>query len=398
MLYETCSGHICNFTIYCVQGHILGRLKTIKKPTYIVEYKYMKDVDRANQYLSYYSILLKEIFERRLAPLREGASSVGFLPTKTFTVACLLRNGRTSVFSMGGYGDTAPKHHNEESSPEREMQEVGVGKTQPTALSYAQAIAKRAQMQRPSGPAEFKKNSLSQKENFEVVLIKPKGEDERNNEQIKEEILKGLEKAATVPSVTCSPLLRLHGEMSRHPGFPGIASSFEPEIARPCPVRDQFVYLVLANGEGRTTTLCQRSYGLPTLPGAMLHSKKKPRINDCTSVHRPATSRGYSVDVQLDKNCKSCPSCFIDLSTRTLPQHIRSCNQPPPSDDGTFKYHSCTNTYKAYAGILNDRTVGYNENDIELKISRSKTAKIKWTASEERQLFRLELSLSSGLI
>lgn len=34
--------------------------QTVKKPTCIVEYnKYMKGVDRADQYLSYYSILLK---------------------------------------------------------------------------------------------------------------------------------------------------------------------------------------------------------------------------------------------------------------------------------------------------------------------------------------------------
>ena len=69
-----------------------------------------------------------------------------------------------------------------------------VGKMQQAAPSYAQAAARRAQGQCPSGPTEVKKNSPSPRENFEVVLIKPKGEDKRNNEQIKDEILKELEK------------------------------------------------------------------------------------------------------------------------------------------------------------------------------------------------------------
>ncbi|KAK9302828.1 hypothetical protein QLX08_005317 [Tetragonisca angustula] len=47
---------------------------------------------------------------------------------------------------------------------------------------------------------------------------------------------------------------------------------------------------------------------------------KKPQINDCTSVDDPATSHGYSVDIQLSEDCKSCHSCLIDLSTRTFQQ------------------------------------------------------------------------------
>lgn len=63
-----------------------------------------------------------------------------------------------------------------------------LGRLQPTAPSYAQASAGRARVQRPSGPAEVKKEfSFTEGEFFR----QPKGEDKRNNEQIKDEILNG---------------------------------------------------------------------------------------------------------------------------------------------------------------------------------------------------------------
>ena len=115
-------------------------------------------------------------------------------------------------------------------------------------------------------------------------------------------------------------------------------------------------------------------------------------------------SYGYSVDEKLDEGCKSCPSCNIEFSSRSLPQrkqHIRRCNQPRPGDDGTYSCHACTNNYKSYAGlrqhIKRSHPVEYNVAGSQLTCNRIKSAKSKWTAQEEKQLARLELSLPAGL-
>ena len=58
-------------------------------------------------------------------------------------------------------------------------------------LSYAQAAAMPKHVPRPP-LAEQRKNISPPKERYEVVLIKPEKQDKRNNEEIKAEILKGL--------------------------------------------------------------------------------------------------------------------------------------------------------------------------------------------------------------
>ena len=60
-------------------------------------------------------------------------------------------------------------------------------------MSYAQAAAMRKHVPRPP-LAEQRKNISPPKERYEVVLIRPEKQDKRNNEEIKEEILKGLNK------------------------------------------------------------------------------------------------------------------------------------------------------------------------------------------------------------
>ena len=46
---------------------------------------------------------------------------------------------------------------------------------------------------RPQGAVDPRKKASPPKENYEVVFIKPKKEDKRNNEQMKEYVLKKLE-------------------------------------------------------------------------------------------------------------------------------------------------------------------------------------------------------------
>ena len=60
-------------------------------------------------------------------------------------------------------------------------------------ISYAQAAAARKHEPRPLGTADPKKVPSPPREKFEVVLVKPEKEDRRNNEQIKEDVLKKLE-------------------------------------------------------------------------------------------------------------------------------------------------------------------------------------------------------------
>ena len=59
-------------------------------------------------------------------------------------------------------------------------------------LSCAQAAAMRKHVPRPP-LGEQRKNVSPPKERYEVVLIKPEKEDKRNNEQIKDNIFKGLD-------------------------------------------------------------------------------------------------------------------------------------------------------------------------------------------------------------
>ena len=58
-------------------------------------------------------------------------------------------------------------------------------------ISYAQAAAMREP--RPQGAVDSKKKIATPKEKYEVVIIRPEKEDSRNNEQIKEEVMKKLE-------------------------------------------------------------------------------------------------------------------------------------------------------------------------------------------------------------
>ena len=60
-------------------------------------------------------------------------------------------------------------------------------------VSYAQAAAMRMHEPRPPGVADPKKKVSPPKEKYEVVLIKPEKEDRRNNDQIKDDVLKKLE-------------------------------------------------------------------------------------------------------------------------------------------------------------------------------------------------------------
>ena len=70
-----------------------------------------------------------------------------------------------------------------------------VGKLQPEAPIYAQTAAMRARAPRTLGPGVVsERKAPSPKEKGEVVLIKPKSEDKRNNEEIKADVIKGLEK------------------------------------------------------------------------------------------------------------------------------------------------------------------------------------------------------------
>ena len=168
------------------------------------------------------------------------------------------------------------------------------------------------------------------------------------------------------------------------------------------PGKGPLLNLVLANGGGRNSTLCHGSQGSTYIAP---NTRKKPRNPDRTSVDDSATSTGYSVDLRLDEECKSCTSCHIDLSSRTLPQrkqHIRRCNQPPPGYDNSYKCDICSNIFGTYAGLRQhtkrSHPVDYNTNEIAIQDNRSQSSKPKWTASEERQLARLELSLPTGLL
>ena len=63
----------------------------------------------------------------------------------------------------------------------------------PEKHTYAQTAAMRMHEPRPQGAGDPRKKVSPPKEKYEVVLIKPEKEDKRNNEQIKEEVLKKLE-------------------------------------------------------------------------------------------------------------------------------------------------------------------------------------------------------------
>ena len=60
-------------------------------------------------------------------------------------------------------------------------------------ISYAQAAAMRMHEPRLQGAVDPKKKIAPPKEKYEVLIIKPEEEDNRNNEQIKEEVMKKLE-------------------------------------------------------------------------------------------------------------------------------------------------------------------------------------------------------------
>ncbi|CAL7932765.1 unnamed protein product [Xylocopa violacea] len=115
-------------------------------------------------------------------------------------------------------------------------------------------------------------------------------------------------------------------------------------------------------------------------------------------------SPGYSVDLCSDLDCLSCPSCHVDLSSRSMAQrkqHIRRCNQPPPNSDGTYTCEMCSSTYNKYAGlrqhIKRAHPEDYNSQDLQLTDKRAPFTKAKWTMAEEKQLARLESQLPAGL-
>lgn len=158
-------------------------------------------------------------------------------------------------------------------------------------------------------------------------------------------------------------------------------------------------------------TLCQRSPGLAALVASEPSSSiiapkttKKPRIIDCSSVDDSAMFSGNPVDLNLDTECLSCPTCLIDLSSRVLAQrkqHIRRCNRPPPSSDGTYTCDICTSIYKTYAGLRQHirriHPVEYNTQDTLLTEARAPSGRARWSTAEEKQLARLELQLPTGL-
>ncbi|CAK9798933.1 Retrovirus-related Pol polyprotein from type-1 retrotransposable element R2 (Fragment) [Anthophora plagiata] len=113
---------------------------------------------------------------------------------------------------------------------------------------------------------------------------------------------------------------------------------------------------------------------------------------------------GYPVDLHLDLECLSCPMCKIDLSSRILAQrkqHVRRCNQPPPSSDGMYYCDVCSSSYKTFAGLRQHikriHPVEYNDKDVQLQEIRASASRAKWSTAEERQLARLEVLLPTGL-
>ena len=61
-----------------------GKNEEISKPNYVVQYKHMKCVDRADQYLSYYSILRKTVkWSKKILFLLNCALFNSFLMYKT---------------------------------------------------------------------------------------------------------------------------------------------------------------------------------------------------------------------------------------------------------------------------------------------------------------------------
>ncbi|CAL7932954.1 unnamed protein product [Xylocopa violacea] len=131
---------------------------------------------------------------------------------------------------------------------------------------------------------------------------------------------------------------------------------------------------------------------------------RKPRNPGCSSVDDSAMSHGYSVGTNLDLECLSCPSCKLDLSTRSVAsrkQHIRRCNQPPPNDDGVYVCNFCPSTYKSYAGLRlhtkRAHPVEHNDLEVQLIADRVPSSRAKWSTAEETQLARLEAQLPSGL-
>ena len=88
-----------------------------------------------------------------------------------------------------------------------------VGKLQPEAPTYAQAAAMRRQVPRVPGPSPTVpgKKTLPPKEKYEVVLIRPKKEDKRNNEDIKADVLKGLSKVRKTLKVRSIRQMRKQG-------------------------------------------------------------------------------------------------------------------------------------------------------------------------------------------
>ena len=176
------------------------------------------------------------------------------------------------------------------------------------------------------------------------------------------------------------------------------------------PGKGPLLCLVLANGGGRNSTLCQGSQGLAPLddPGATLHfistsTRRKPRNWIGVSGNDPATSHGYSAVTNSDE-CKSCPSCLIGLSSGALAQrkqHIRSCSQPPPNASGLYACPDCDMQFKAYAGsrqhAKRSHPVSYNEQEEQLRTMRASTSKAQWSNAEERALASLEYNLPPNM-
>ena len=78
-------------------------------------------------------------------------------------------------------------------------------------LSYAQAAAMRKHEPRPQSAIDPRKKASPAKEKYEVVIMKPEKEDRRNNDLIKEEVLKELERVRTKLKVRNIRQLRKQG-------------------------------------------------------------------------------------------------------------------------------------------------------------------------------------------
>ncbi|CAK9798939.1 Retrovirus-related Pol polyprotein from type-1 retrotransposable element R2 (Fragment) [Anthophora plagiata] len=102
-------------------------------------------------------------------------------------------------------------------------------------------------------------------------------------------------------------------------------------------------------------------------------------------------------DLETDKD--SCPSCKIDLSSRTTAsaaQHKRRCNAPPKQADG-YECDVCKNKYKTYAGLRQHQRRAhiqhYNSGDLELRDKRLASSRSQYTDAEIKMIAHYEAKI-----